>query len=124
MRAGPGTRPVLRPPAGAAPWVFTGGGEAQLVLDGLTVSGCDIVLRGSFDTVRITACTVDPGTAAEGSPPVATAVDGVPLDAEPYLHRGRSRRPGRPGGGDPPSCSWTTASSARSGRVSAARSRR
>lgn len=79
IRAAPGARPVLRPPAGAAPWVFTGGGEARLVLDGLTISGCDIVLRGSFDTVRITACTVDPGTAAEGSPPVATAVDGTPL---------------------------------------------
>ncbi len=79
VRAAPGMRPVLRPPAGAAPWVFTGGGEAQLVLDGLTLSGCDIVLRGSFNTVRITACTVDPGTAAEGSPPIATAVDGTPL---------------------------------------------
>jgi hypothetical protein len=79
VRAGPSLRPVVRPAAGAAPWVFTGGGEAQLVLDGLTVSGCDIVLRGSFDTVRITACTVDPGTAAEGSPPVATAADGTPL---------------------------------------------
>ncbi|MGZ4649421.1 MAG: hypothetical protein ACXV3A_02625 [Kineosporiaceae bacterium] len=84
LRAGPGMRPVLRPAAGAAPWVFTGGGEAQLVLDGLTVSGCDIVLRGSFDTVRITACTVDPGTAGPGtagpgSPPLATAADGTPL---------------------------------------------
>jgi hypothetical protein len=79
VRAGPEVRPVLRPPAGAAPWTFTGSGEAQLVLDGLTVSGCDIVLRGSFDTVRITACTVDPGTAAIGSPPIATAVDGMPL---------------------------------------------
>jgi hypothetical protein len=82
VRAGPRVRPVLRPvpsPAGAAPWVFTGGGEGQLVLDGLTVSGCDIVLRGSFDTVRITACTVDPGTAAAGSPPLATAADGTLL---------------------------------------------
>ena len=79
VRAGPGMRPVLRPAARAAPWVFTGGGEAQLVLDGLTVSGCDIVLRGSFDTVRITACTIDPGTAGPGSPPLATAVDGAPL---------------------------------------------
>ncbi len=79
VRAGPGMRPVLRPPAGAPPWVFTGGGEARLVLDGLTVSGCDIVLRGSFDTVRITACTIDPGTAGPGSPPLATAVDGTRL---------------------------------------------
>ena len=79
VRAGPGMRPVLRPAARAAPWIFTGGGEAQLVLDGLTVSGCDIVLRGSFDTVRVTACTIDPGTAGPGSPPLATAADTAPL---------------------------------------------
>ena len=82
VRAGPGVRPVLRPAAGSsgpAQWIFTGGGGARLVLDGLTVSGCDIVLRGSFDTVRITACTIDPGTAAPGSPPLATAADGAPL---------------------------------------------
>ncbi len=76
VRAGPAVRPVLRAPAGAPPWVFTGAPGAQLVLDGLTVSGCDIVLRGAFDTVRITGCTVDPGTAAAGSPPLARAVDG------------------------------------------------
>ena len=97
VRAAPGTRPVVRPSAGAAAWVFTGGGQGQLVLDGLTVSGCDIVLRGSFNTVRITACTVDPGTAAEGSPPVATAVDGTPLtpsrifiEADPNLQADRA----------------------------------
>jgi hypothetical protein len=86
VRAGPGVRPVLRPAPGSsgpAEWIFTGGAGAQLVLDGLTVSGCDIVLRGAFDTVRLTACTVDPGTAAApmapGSPPLETAADGVPL---------------------------------------------
>jgi hypothetical protein len=79
VRAGPSQRPVLRPPAGASPWVFTGRPGAQLVLDGLTVSGCDIVLRGAFDTVRLTACTVDPGTSAPGSPPLAAAVDGRSL---------------------------------------------
>src|SRR5580704_8331908 len=41
VRAGPSMRPVLRPPSGSPPWVLTGGGEARLVLDGLTVSGCD-----------------------------------------------------------------------------------
>jgi hypothetical protein len=73
-------RPVLRPapgPAGPPQWVFTGGSGARLVLDGLTVSGCDIVLRGSFDTVRITACTIDPGTAGPGSPPLSVAADGA-----------------------------------------------
>ncbi len=79
VRAGAAVRPVLRPPAGAAPWTLYGGGDAQLVLDGLTLAGCDVVLRGAFDTVRLTSCTVDPGTAAGGSPPVATAVDGTPL---------------------------------------------
>jgi len=83
VRAGPSMRPVVRPAppssAGPAQWIFTGGGGGRLVLDGLTVSGCDIVFRGSFDTVRITACTIDPGTAAPGSPPLATAVDGTLL---------------------------------------------
>jgi hypothetical protein len=78
VRAGPAMRPVLRPKA-PGPWVFTGGSDGRLVLDGLTVSGCDIVLRGPFDTVRITACTIDPGTATAGSPPLATAADGAPL---------------------------------------------
>ena len=66
----------------AGPWVFNGGNGGSggtLVLDGLTVSRCDIVLRGSFDTVRVTACTIDPGTAAEGSPPLAKTVDDVAL---------------------------------------------
>jgi hypothetical protein len=79
IRAGLQQRPVVRPAGGAGSWVFTGGAGAQLILDGLTVSGCDIVLRGSFDTVRITACTIDPGTAADGSPPLGTAVDGTVL---------------------------------------------
>jgi hypothetical protein len=82
VRAGPQLRPVIRPAPGTGSWTFTGGQDGQLVLDGLTVSGCDIVLQGSFDTVRITACTVDPGTAAAatpGSPPLAVAVDGATL---------------------------------------------
>ena len=86
VQAGPVLRPVVRPAAGAGPWIFTGGpvgpgGEGgQLVLDGLTVAGCDVVLRGSFETVRITACTIDPGTAAPASdPPLGVAVDGVTL---------------------------------------------
>jgi hypothetical protein len=81
VRAGAVQRPVLRPtgPVGGPPWVFTGGPGAELVLDGLTVSGCDIVLRGAFDAIRITGCTFDPGTAGPGSPPLLSAVDGTPL---------------------------------------------
>jgi hypothetical protein len=99
VRAGPGVRPVLRPAPGSAPWVLTGGSGARLVLDGLTVSGCDIVLRGSFDSVRITACTVDPGTAAPGSPPVATAADGAPLvPCRIFIEADPAAPPGQPGG--------------------------
>jgi hypothetical protein len=79
-------RPVLRPDAGASLWVFTGSGEAELTLDGLLISGCDVILRGSFDTVTITACTLDPGTAALPDPasppagsPLDSSVDGRPL---------------------------------------------
>ena len=78
VRPGPGQRPVIRTSPGTE-WVFTGGPGAQLVLDGLTISGCDVVLRGAFDSVRLTACTIDPGTAASGTPPLAESVDGRPL---------------------------------------------
>jgi hypothetical protein len=102
VRAGPGVRPVLRPapgPAGPPQWVFTGRSAARLVLDGLTVSGCDIVLRGSFDTVRITACTVDPGTAAPGSPPLATAADGAVLaPCRIFIEADPAAPAGQPGG--------------------------
>jgi hypothetical protein len=84
-QAGPQQRPVIRVPPGGTSWVFTGGPGAELVLDGLLLSGCDLVLRGAFASVRLTACTLDPGTAAAagattpGSAPLASAVDGVPL---------------------------------------------
>jgi hypothetical protein len=82
VRAGPAERPVLRPPPGTAgpgEWVLTGSPGAQLVLDGLTVSGCDIVLRGAFDTVWLTACTVDPGTARPADPdPASSSPPGSP----------------------------------------------
>ena len=68
VRARPGYRPVIRLAEQAPPWVFTGGEGAQLVLDGLFVSGGDIVLRGSFDHVKIVGCTFDPGTLATGDP--------------------------------------------------------
>ncbi len=82
-QAGAEQRPVLRVPAASGPWVLTGAPGATLVLDGLLLSGVDLVLRGAFASVRITGCTLDPGTAATaaaaGAPPVATAIDGVGL---------------------------------------------
>lgn len=83
-QAGPQERPVIRIPAGGGPWVFTGGPGSELVLDGLLLSGCDLILRGAFASVRITGCTLDPGTTVGGSPtagssPLAVAIDGAVL---------------------------------------------
>src|SRR5271166_697841 len=92
LRAGGERRPVVRMQApaksGEPPraWVFTGGQPgptsteaepqlAQLTLDGLLVSGGDIVLRGAFSAVRITGCTTDPGTLDETGAALGTAVD-------------------------------------------------
>jgi hypothetical protein len=78
IRASDLQRPVLRL---SAPWVFDAGSGAtgrSLVLDGLLVSGADIVLRGDFDAVTVTCCTLDPGTAAPAGSglPFAKAADG------------------------------------------------
>jgi hypothetical protein len=81
------TRPLIRLPALAAPnvteWIFTGGADAghlaQLVLDGLFVSGGDIVLRGFFDTVTLVCATLDPGNAGAASGTYAKAADGRDL---------------------------------------------
>lgn len=69
-------RPLLRFALvdGWTRWKITGQPGAKLVLDGLFVSGTDIVLRGTFDSVMISCCTLDPGSAAsatllEESPP-------------------------------------------------------
>jgi hypothetical protein len=79
-------RPVIRLPAGGSgEWVITGAPESSLVLDGLLISGGDIVLAGSFVSVTITCCTLDTGTSIEQigtSPPQVTYAmwaDGRPL---------------------------------------------
>lgn len=116
IQAGSEQRPVLRPeptspPGGTVPaWVFTGGGEsAELTLDGLLVCGCDIVLRGSFETVRITACTLDPGTLDRGAPPappaatpLGSAVDGQPLRPTTIWIEDPGAAFGSPPSGSPP----------------------
>lgn len=70
LQAAPQKRPVLRLPApsaaGASAWTLTGAGaQSVLVLDGLLVSGGDIVLSGSFASVTLTCCTLDPGNAGD-----------------------------------------------------------
>jgi hypothetical protein len=88
VRAGEQQRPLIRlkPPAS---WKFTGGASSKLALDGLMLSGGDLVLAGQFDTVTISCCTLDPGsvdpatapTASRSPPssPFAVAADGRPL---------------------------------------------
>lgn len=78
VRARPGQRPVIRLAENAQPWTFTGSPGARLVLDGLLVSGGDIVLQGTFDQVTIVGCTLDPGTAGPdpGARGLARSVDG------------------------------------------------
>ena len=57
-------RPLVRL-AADAPWIITGASaDANLALDGVFVSGQDIVLRGTFASVTLTCCTLDPGSAA------------------------------------------------------------
>ncbi|MBZ5510975.1 MAG: hypothetical protein LAN70_07365 [Acidobacteriia bacterium] len=73
-----GGRPVIRL-AGGAKWTFTGAAGGTLVLEGLFVTGCDIVLAGEFDSVTLTCCTLDPGSLDAKTGKIATAVDGQDL---------------------------------------------
>ena len=60
-------RPLLRfvpEPGGWTQWTITGSG-GNLVLDGLFVSGADIVLAGNFNSVAINCSTLDPGSAQD-----------------------------------------------------------
>ena len=83
-------RPVVRLDPGVT-LVFSGTGEsAELTLDGLLISGGDIVLRGRFGSVTLTGCTLDPGTAAA---PAAPAAAGPQARLAPrLLRRSRPRR--------------------------------
>jgi hypothetical protein len=79
-------RPLIRfqplPPSTWRQWIINGLPGSTLVLEGLWVSGADIVLTGSFDSIAITCCTFDPGTAqtpAVGTQLFAQSLDGRPL---------------------------------------------
>lgn len=74
VRGGPSQRPLVRLAAGSA-WTFTGAPGAELTLDGLFVSGGDLVLRGPFTRVRLTGCTADPGTLDAAGDALAQSVD-------------------------------------------------
>jgi hypothetical protein len=86
--AGDEQRPLIRLPAptanGSSQWIITGTADSVLILDGLFISGGDVVIRGSFASITLTCCTLDPGTAVaseSASPPnnVAISADGRAL---------------------------------------------
>jgi hypothetical protein len=86
-------RPVIRPAAGTT-WTLTGGADAELELTGMLVSGgCEVVLRGDFETVTIRCATLDPGQPGDSAPaPVfAHAVDGRDLAPSRLWIEGRVR---------------------------------
>ena len=92
LRAAPRQRPLIRPEPAVAEWTFTGVGDATLVLDGLFISGgVDVVLRGTFDRVTLSCCTLDPGTweADATAPGWRPAVDLRPLEATQLRILGR-----------------------------------
>jgi hypothetical protein len=87
VQAAPQTRAVLRWPAagqpGAGPWTITGqDSNSELVLDGLLISGADVVLAGSFRSVTLHCCTLDPGNAAGGSADIQNTADPNDLYAQ------------------------------------------
>jgi hypothetical protein len=84
VRGANGERPVIRLTAGPPQtWAFTGNGPAaQLTVEGLLVSGVDVVLRGMFETVTFRCATLDPGESGLADHPATafrSAVDGRPL---------------------------------------------
>ena len=89
IAAGNNQRPLVRLDP-ARPWTITGAGpDSCLSLDGLFVSGHDVVLAGDFGSVTLTCCSLDPGSAggstvlaADASPPAPlfqTSADGREL---------------------------------------------
>jgi hypothetical protein len=73
LNAGIQQHPLVRLDADT-PWIISGLAGVNLTLDGLFLSGGDIVLSGSFASVTLNCCTLDPGSAAAdtaqfGSPP-------------------------------------------------------
>jgi hypothetical protein len=86
LRAGGRCRPCLRfEPLNetARAWTFTGGlasnRRSSLWLDGLLVSGASLVLDGDFETVTLSACTLDPGALDGEGKKLATSADGRKL---------------------------------------------
>lgn len=83
IRSANGRRPLIRLAEARGPWSFTGAAGSTLRLEGIFLSGADVVLRGEFARVSISFSTLDPGDAAD---PGVTAAYGSAID-------GRELRP-------------------------------
>ncbi len=71
------TRPLVRPTTARGPWTFNGNPGSKLRLEGIFVSGVEIILAGHFDEVSIAFSTLDPGQSSAGN--WAKAIDGRQL---------------------------------------------
>jgi hypothetical protein len=90
LKAKNNQRPLIRLDAGKRWRIHGHSDQTELTLDGLFISGEDIVLTGAFGAVTLSCCTLDPGSGASpdvfddplGSPPASPfqiAADGRPL---------------------------------------------
>lgn len=80
LRGGERERPVLRPTVGADAWIVTGTApDARLTIEGVLLSGVDIVVRGEFAEIAIVATTLDPGQTVDVSGIMPRAIDDRPL---------------------------------------------
>jgi len=92
VRAADERRGVIRTPVGTE-WTFTGQ-NGSLHLEGLLISGTDIVVKGVFDQVVISCCTIDPGTSGALRTPATVwdvAVDNQTLQASTVWVEGEVR---------------------------------
>ena len=93
IRALHATRPCIRT-APATEWRITGAGNALLRLEGIFLSGADLVLDGDFESVELSFSTLDPGSAADPSASGAfgTAIDGRSLTPSRIFIEGKVRK--------------------------------
>jgi hypothetical protein len=64
LRTENNTRSLIRLPApnpNIKEWIFKGDAGSEVILEGLFISGGDLVLRGNFNQVTFRNCTFDPG---------------------------------------------------------------
>jgi hypothetical protein len=92
IRAENRRRPLIRLPATPPGWVLGGAAGGELVLEGLFVAGSDVILRGSFDPVTLSCCTLDPGDNNESALTFRRAADGRDLTPCHLWMQGQVRR--------------------------------